>query len=265
MMNLILFSLSLTLLFHSHFSTTQALSPAKSPAASPPAPPLAPVPAPTATPTEAPTASTPSADITKILGKSGRFTLFLRLLKNTNVGETINSQLSNSNSGLTVFAPTDSAFSTLGLGTLNSLPDKQQIQLVQFHILPNFFSITQLQTVSNPLRTQAGENGPGEFPLNVTTVGSQEKLSTGLMNTTITDTLYTDNKLVVYQVDSVLLPSKIFGSLDKKATPVAAANSPTSSSDSDDDAKPVASGAVSLTMHGMVVNIGVAVVASFLL
>lgn len=112
-------------------------------------------------------------NVTKILEKAGQYTTFIRLLKITQEGDQINTQLNNSNQGLTIFAPTDNAFSALKAGTLNSLSDQQKVQLIQFHIIPNFLSTSQFQTISNPLRTQAGNSDAGEFPLNVTTSGNQ--------------------------------------------------------------------------------------------
>ncbi|XP_059626996.1 fasciclin-like arabinogalactan protein 11 [Cornus florida] len=256
MMNPILFFLSLTLLFHSHFSTTLAQSPAASP-----------VPA-------------GRPNIMKILEKDGRFTLFLRLLKSTSVGSQINAQLKDSNNGLTVFAPTDAAFSSLKQGTLNSLTDEQQIQLLQFHILPTFITPAQFQTATNPLRTQAGGSDPGEFPLNVTSSGNIVKVSTGVMNTPISGSIYTANRLAVYQVDSVLLPWSIFGTPVPKVAPAPAkakapalalapalpAEKKTPATKSPPSSTVNASGTVRLiTMHGVLVaTIGVAVVASFL-
>ncbi|KAF8403034.1 hypothetical protein HHK36_011129 [Tetracentron sinense] len=150
-------------------------------------------------------------NITAILEKAGQFNTLIRLLKVTQVGDQINTQLNNSNQGLTVFAPTDNAFSTLKSGTLNSLTDQQKSELVQFHVLPSFLSVPQFQTVSNPLRTQAGNTNSGQFPLNVTTSGNQVNVSTGVVDATVANTIYTDNQLAVYQVDKVLLPLSIFG------------------------------------------------------
>ncbi|XP_059626760.1 fasciclin-like arabinogalactan protein 12 [Cornus florida] len=244
MMKQLLFFLSLTLV-HFHFTKTLAQT-------TPAAPPVP--------------AGPPN--ITKILEKGGQFTLFLRLLKSTSVGAQINGQLNDSNNGMTVFAPSDNAFSSLKSGTLNSLTGQQQIQLVQFHILPTYLSTTQFQTATNPLRTQAGDTGAGQFPLNVTTTGNQVNVSTGVMNTSVSGTIYTDNQLAVYQVDSVLLPWSIFGTPVPTAAPAPAPLTPTKKKIPVADSPTVsvdASGAVSLTMHGMVVTIGVAVVASFLL
>ncbi|KAJ6316310.1 hypothetical protein OIU78_019570 [Salix suchowensis] len=39
--------------------------------------------------------------------------------------------------------------------------------------------MSNFQTVSNPLRTQAGNSADGEFPLNVTTSGNQVNITTG--------------------------------------------------------------------------------------
>ncbi|GFZ17918.1 FASCICLIN-like arabinogalactan-protein 11 [Actinidia rufa] len=129
----------------------------------------------------------------------------------TQVDNQINNQLNNSNNGMTIFAPSDSAFSSLQAGTLNALSDEQKDELVQFHVVPTFLSISQFQTVSNPLRTQAGDSRNGQFPLNVTTSGNQVNISTGIVNTTVDNTIFTDNQIAVYQVDKVLLPLSIFG------------------------------------------------------
>ncbi|KAK4834368.1 hypothetical protein QYF36_021522 [Acer negundo] len=151
-------------------------------------------------------------NITAILEKNGQFSLFIRLLGSTQQGDQINTQLNNSNQGLTVFAPTDNAFSSLKAGTLNSLSDEQKIKLVQFHVLPTMMSATQFQTTSNPIRTQAGNSAAGEFPLNITTSGNQVNLTTGVNQASVSNTLFTGRNLAVYQVDSVLLPAEYFGS-----------------------------------------------------
>ncbi|KAF5750368.1 fasciclin-like AGP 11 [Tripterygium wilfordii] len=190
------------------------------------------------TPAPAPAGPT---NITAVLEKAGQFTTLTRLLKATQMADQINTQLNNSNQGLTIFAPTDNAFASLKSGTLNSLSDQQKVQLVQFHVLPNLYSTSQFQTVSNPLRTQAGNSGNGEFPLNVTTSGNnQVNISTGVNTATVANTIYTDSQLAVYQVDQVLLPLDIFGVQAPAPAPVTAATdlpskAPSKSSDTTDD------------------------------
>lgn len=172
--------------------------------------------------------TTPSGptNITQILEKAGQFTTLIRLMKVSQVSDQINTQLNNSNQGMTVFAPTDNAFSSLKSGTINSLSAQQQVQLVQFHVLPNFISMSQFQTISNPLRTQAGDATPGDFPLNVTTSGNQVNVSTGVDDATVSNTIYTDGQLAVYQVDKVLQPMSIFAAPSPAVAPAPATLKP---------------------------------------
>lgn len=164
-------------------------------------------------PSASPVAPAPAGpdNITAVLEKAGQYSTLIRLLRSTGVEAQINQQLNTSNQGLTVFAPPDSAFATLKSGTLNALTDSQKVQLVQFHVLPTSVSIPQFQTVSNPVRTNAGSTDVGRFPLNIVTNGSQVNITTGIVNATIANTIFTDNQLAVYQVDKVLLPLDIFG------------------------------------------------------
>jgi uncharacterized surface protein with fasciclin (FAS1) repeats len=74
-------------------------------------------------------------DIIEILEKPGRFTVLVRLLKNSGVANQLNGELQKSNTGYTFFAPPDEAFSELRSGAINSLSDLQKVQLLQFHIL----------------------------------------------------------------------------------------------------------------------------------
>ncbi|CAN4119365.1 unnamed protein product [Withania somnifera] len=161
---------------------------------------------------------------------------------------------------MTVFAPTDNAFSSLKSGTINSLSAQQQVQLVQFHVLPSFISMSQFQTVSNPLRTQAGDASPGDFPLNVTTSGNQVNVSTGVDDATVANAVYSDGQLAIYQVDKVLQPLSIFAASAPATAPAPSTlkskkKSPAGlspSSGSDDSPAADASGAErNIAMHCM--------------
>ncbi|KAL3518365.1 hypothetical protein ACH5RR_020954 [Cinchona calisaya] len=223
-----------------------------------------------AQPASAPGPSGPT-NITKILEKAGQFTTLMRLMKITQISDQINGQLNNTQNGLSIFAPTDNAFSNLKAGTLNSLTDQQKVQLIQFHIVPSFVSMSQFQTISNPVRTQAGDSS-GQFPLNVTTSGNQVNVSTGVDDATVANTIYTDGQLAVYEVDKVLLPLSLFGSPAPASAPAptsgkdkknsTAADSPTSGDDAPSDSSDAAPG---LRVHGMAAAFGAAIFATFLL
>ncbi|KAJ1379706.1 FAS1 domain [Sesbania bispinosa] len=218
-----LFSASLVLIVTFFYTTSAQQSPVQAPAASPPtiptlpqSPPASPpglmntVPLVPVSPNAAPSPAIPKAptiDIVQILSKAKRFSVLIRLLKTTQLINQLNSQLVTSGSGgLTLFAPQDSAFSKLKPGFLNSLTDRQKVELLQFHTLSSFISISNFDTLTNPVQTQAGDD-PKRLQLNVTTYGgSQVSMTTGAVNATVTGTVYTDNKLAIYEVDKVLLP-----------------------------------------------------------
>lgn len=207
-------------------------------------------------------------NITAILEKASQFTMFIRLLKSTQTADRIISELNGTNQGLTVFAPTDSAFANLKTGTLNSFDDEQKSELINFHMLPMFFSVSQFQTASNPLRTQAGGTSDREFPLNITTSGNSVNITTGIVNATVANTIYTDNQLAVYQVDKVLLPLKFFvppapASAPAPSKPKKGLRSRASSSGSDDDA-PADSSGDTCHIHKVIQAITCAFAAFFL-
>ena len=154
-------------------------------------------------------------DITAVLGKAGKFSTFIGLLKSTQMDAQINDELP----GITVFAPTDSAFSELKPGTLNSFSDQQKAALAQFHVVHTFLTVSQFQTVSNPLHTEAGEN-TAEFPLNVVGNGTNVNITTGLVNTTVDSTVYTDGQLAVYEIPQVLLSRGILSPQAPASAPV---------------------------------------------
>ncbi|KAE8038877.1 hypothetical protein FH972_011346 [Carpinus fangiana] len=292
-------SILLVVLFHCITTSAQPAAaptkPADSPAlpANPPAKPASPPAPQPALPPVQPAAKAPApaqpalvpvqtgaTDVTKILGKAHGYSVFVRLLKSTGVAKQLFGQLNNSNNGFTIFAPTDSAFSNLKAGTINSLSDLQKTQLLQFHILNTVVTLSNFQTLSNPVPTEAGD--ASAFPMNITTAGNQVNISTGLVNATLGNTVYSDNQLVIYQVTKVLLPLDVFSPKPKKAAAAAAAAAalapvvaPTSSKPkpTKEDApvspsaaaKVDAAAAVSLTRHGMLESIGVAMVAFFVI
>ncbi|XP_040991086.1 fasciclin-like arabinogalactan protein 12 [Juglans microcarpa x Juglans regia] len=299
------FSLSIlfVFLFHGINTLAQPTAPPVPPAVAPAPPTLAPAKSatPPASPAKPPTQSAKapaqsvqvpvqkgSIDVTKILVKARGYSVFIRLLKSTGLAAQLYGQLNSSNNGFTIFAPTDTAFSNLKPGTINSLSDLQKTQLIQFHILNSVIGLSNFQTLSNPVPTEAGDTSAGEFPLNVTTAGNQVNISTGLVNTTVGGTIYLDNQLAIYRVDSVLLPLDVFSPKAKKAaapkpaisesnTTATTADSPSgdgaaaasaaasaagaAASAAADAAKIFASDAVSLSRKGMLLPFGIVAVA----
>lgn len=214
--------------------------------------------------------STPD-DITKILKKAKTFTILTRLLRTTQIVDNLNSQLISAKSGgLTILAPDDSAFSHLKAGFFNSLNENKKIELLQFHILPQFVDSNNFDSLSNPVETVAGKD-PLKLPLNIESFGTSVSLSTGVVNASVTGVVYQDNKLAIYRLDKVLLPLDFFGTKAPAAAPVAEAIAPKadktkSSSEEDEDDTTTqdkkSSGANLLGIQGTAyISIGVAFVA----
>ncbi|KAI3941982.1 hypothetical protein MKW92_010807 [Papaver armeniacum] len=167
---------------------------------------------------QAPTAPAGPINLTQILEKGGQFTTFMRLLNSTQVSSQVNSQIKTSSEGMTIFAPSDNAFNNLKPGTLNGLSLQEQIELVLYHVLPKYYSMVNFQTVSNPVRTQASDQGGKPFGLNFTTTSNQVNISTGIVETQLNNALRQEFPLGVYQVDQVLLPNELFGTKTPSAT-----------------------------------------------
>ncbi|XP_027366027.1 fasciclin-like arabinogalactan protein 12 [Abrus precatorius] len=271
----IFFSL-LLVLFTTIFSTiTLAQSPAaapKAPAKPAPATPAS-APAKPLVPSlpQSPTSDSSSGqDIIKILRKAKSFNTLIRLLKTTQIINQINAQLVTSKSGgLTIFAPDDGAFSQLKAGYFNSLAERQQKELIQFHVLPVYVSSSNFDSLSNPVLTLASDSPTG-YQINVTAYGNSVNISTGVVNATLTGIVYSDKTLAIYHVDKVLIPLDF--SKPKAAAPAPSlakapkADKENSSAEDDDqgDTKKATSGAnaINLTQGTMLVSLGAALVAA---
>lgn len=169
----------------------------------------------------APATETSPVNLTAVLETGHQFTTFIRLLNTTQVGFQVSVQINSSDQGTTIFAPADNAFNNLKPGTLNSLTYQQQIQLMLYHIIPKYYSLSDLLLASNPIRTQATGHEGGVFGLNFTGQGqnNQVNVSTGVVETRINNVLRQQFPLAVYVVDKVLLPEEFFGT---KTTPTGA-------------------------------------------
>ncbi|KAL6609375.1 hypothetical protein ACP70R_039344 [Stipagrostis hirtigluma subsp. patula] len=175
---------------------------------------------------QAPAPAKGPPNVTAILEKGGQYATFIRLMKSTQQDTQLNSQLNGSSTGYTVFAPTDNAFANLKPGTLNGLSQQEQVSLVQYHILSQFYSTASFQTASNPVRTQAsGSDGP--YTLNVTANSNgQVNVSTGIVTTNVGTALRDQPPLAVYSVDKVLLPNDLFGVKPPASAPPAPSKKP---------------------------------------
>ncbi|KAK8488352.1 hypothetical protein V6N13_140460 [Hibiscus sabdariffa] len=173
-------------------------------AASPPAP-AAMSPSPTPAPAPAPA----YVNLTYLLSVAGPFHNFLDYLESTKVMDTFQNQANNTEQGITIFVPKDSAFKALKKPSLSNLSNDQLKSLILFHAMPKFYSLADFNDLSakGPISTLAG----GQYTLNFTDNSGTVHLNSGWSKTKVTSAVHSTDPVAIYQVDKVLLPEAIFG------------------------------------------------------
>ncbi|MCD7456692.1 hypothetical protein HAX54_032748 [Datura stramonium] len=116
--------------------------------------------------------------------------------------------------GITLFVPTDQAFSDLSSSMIfQSLPAEKKADVLRFHVLHSYYPLGSLQSIVNPVQpTLATEqNGAGSFTLNISRVNGEVSIDTGIVQALVTRTVFDQNPVVIFGVSSVLLPKEFFG------------------------------------------------------
>jgi hypothetical protein len=140
---------------------------------------------------------------------AGPFHTFLGYLQSTKVIETFQNQANNTEEGITIFVPKDSAFTSLNKPSLANLTADQLKSLCLFHALPHYYSLSDFKNLSglSPVSTFAG----GQYTLNFTDASGTVKIGSGWTNTKVSSSVRSTDPVAIYQVDRVLLPEVIFG------------------------------------------------------
>ncbi|MCO5568425.1 hypothetical protein L7F22_022124 [Adiantum nelumboides] len=153
----------------------------------------------------------PPVNISQIISQAGNFSRFISALVATGVDKVLQSH--DTPPGITIFAPTNAAFDRVGSGTMARLKALQLVALMQFHALVSFYPTEELATANGPQPTLASAgSGGGAYTITL----SQNKagviiINAGGNNVPIAGTLYSNNPVAVFVIDSVLLPAEIFG------------------------------------------------------
>lgn len=170
-------------------------------------------------PTPAPAPAPEHVNLTDLLTVAGPFHTFLNYLESTKVLETFQDQANKTEEGITIFVPTDSAFSSLKKPSLSNLTADQLKSLILFHALPHYYSLSDFKNLSqsSPIPTFAG----GQYTLNFTDVSGTVHLSSGWTDTKVSSSVLSTDPVAIYQVNKVLLPEAIFGT-DIPPTPAPA-------------------------------------------
>lgn len=160
-------------------------------------------------PTPAPAPAPDFVNLTDLLTVAGPFHTFLGYLESTKALDTFQNQANNTEEGITLFVPKDSAFSSLKKPSLTKLTSEQIKQVILFHALPHFYSLSDFKNLSQGSSTPTFAGG--DFTLNFTDNSGSVHISSGWSKTKVTSAVHATDPVAIYEVDKVLLPEAIFG------------------------------------------------------
>jgi uncharacterized surface protein with fasciclin (FAS1) repeats len=168
-----------------------------------------------------------AVNITRVLADARAFNVAASMLEASGVAGEF--EADERGAGITVFAPTDDAFAGLPAGDrLQSLPADRKATVLRFHVLHSYYPLGSLESIVNPLQpTLATESSnAGRFTLNITRANGSVAIDTGVVQATITRTVFDQNPVAVFAVSKVLLPKEMFARIGDDSSIVAAAASP---------------------------------------
>ncbi|KAI5058521.1 hypothetical protein GOP47_0026691 [Adiantum capillus-veneris] len=150
-------------------------------------------------------------NFTEILIQAKNYNTFLSLIKATGVDSLLLKH--DTPPGLTIFAPDDAAFKKLPAGALSKLSSAEQVALLEFHCLGNFYSAQELSALGEPQATLASGSGGGKYEYKGIFPSKEGGvvIDTGYNKVPVGDTLYSQLPLGLYGISTVLLPTDIFG------------------------------------------------------
>ncbi|KAF9599303.1 hypothetical protein IFM89_036601 [Coptis chinensis] len=151
-------------------------------------------------------------NITRVLMDAKNFNVAASML--TASGVTDDFERSEAGAGITMFVPTDSAFGDLPTTErFQSLPADRKKVVLKFHVLHSYYPLGSLESIVNPVQpTLATEvMGAGRFTLNISRVNGSLAIDTGIVQASITQTVFDQNPVAIFAVSRVLLPREYFG------------------------------------------------------
>ncbi|KAG4155671.1 hypothetical protein ERO13_D03G125900v2 [Gossypium hirsutum] len=169
-------------------------------------------------------------NITKALIDGHNFNVAAAMLSASGVVDEF--EADEGGAGITLFVPTDGAFGDLpGNVRLQSLPADKKSVVLKFHVLHSYYPLGSLESIVNPVQpTLATEdNGAGSFTLNISRVNGSVAIDTGIVQASVTQTVFDQNPVAIFGVSKVLLPREVFGkdsagAMAKPGNPVVGTN-----------------------------------------
>ncbi|KAK6935863.1 FAS1 domain [Dillenia turbinata] len=151
-------------------------------------------------------------NITKALIDGHNFNVAASMLTASGVVEEF--EADEGGAGITLFVPTDDAFADISTTEkLQSLPADKKAVVLKFHVLHSYYPLGSLESIVNPVQpTLATEDmGAGSFTLNISRVNGSVAIDTGIVQASITQTVFDQKPVAIFGISKVLLPREIFG------------------------------------------------------
>lgn len=176
-------------------------------------------------------------NITKALIDGHNFNVAASMLAASGVVEEF--EADEGGAGITLFVPTDTAFSDLPANVrLQSLPADKKSVVLKFHVLHSYYPLGSLESIVNPVQpTLATEQvGAGSYTLNISRNNGSVSINTGIIVASVTQTVFDQKPVAIFGVSKVLLPKEIFASQPvitaKPGTPISGGAQPPDSAPS---------------------------------
>ncbi|CAA2987754.1 fasciclin-like arabinogalactan 4 [Olea europaea subsp. europaea] len=151
-------------------------------------------------------------NITKTLIDGHQFNVAASMLQASGVVSEF--EADESGAGITLFVPTDDAFADLPSSVkLQSLPADKKAVVLRFHVLNCYYPLGSLESIVNPVQpTLATEQiGASSFTLNISRVNGSVGIDTGIVQASVTQTVFDQKPVAIFGVSEVLLPREFFG------------------------------------------------------
>ncbi|KAL6341623.1 hypothetical protein AAG906_032744 [Vitis piasezkii] len=151
-------------------------------------------------------------NITKTLIDGHNFNVAASMLMASGVVEEF--EADEAGAGITMFIPTDDAFADLPTTErLQSLPADKKAVVLKFHVLHSYYTLGSLESIVNPVQPTLAteEMGAESFTLNISRVNGSVAIDSGIVQASVTQTVFDQNPVAIFGVSKVLLPREIFG------------------------------------------------------
>ncbi|XP_024980916.1 fasciclin-like arabinogalactan protein 4 [Cynara cardunculus var. scolymus] len=169
-------------------------------------------------------------NITKALIDGHNFNVAASMFSASGVVQEFESE--KGGAGITLFVPTDDAFSYIPVTeNFQSLPADQKADVLRFHVLLSYYPLGSLESIVNPFQpTLATEDkGAGRFTLNISRVNGSVAISSGIVEASVTQTVFDENPIAIFGISRVLLPKEIFRKKENAESPSISPPPPNSS------------------------------------